>query len=80
MRYSLALLACLNLAIGAGPAVAASCPIAFCGTPPPGWTPPGPRRPALPDRPGGYCHVAGCAAKKDRSGCAGRIVPERGGR
>ncbi|MDO7835994.1 hypothetical protein Q4610_13155 [Sphingobium sp. HBC34] len=76
MRSSAALLAglaCFNLAIAATPVAAADGgagaaagrPIAFCGTPPPGWVPPGRKRPA-PQMPGGLCHVMLCGTEKSR--------------
>ncbi|QGP80248.1 hypothetical protein GL174_09500 [Sphingobium sp. CAP-1] len=62
----LAGIACLNLALAATPVAAAQRSAAFCGTPPPGWTPPGQRKPAAPQMPGGLCHVMLCGSERGK--------------
>lgn len=70
MRFNahwLATVACLNLAAGAIPMPVAARAIPFCGTPPPGWAPPGNREPRQP-MPGGPCHVLLCNADREKRG------------
>ncbi len=77
MRSSQALLpalACLSLALGAIPHGSAQRAVPFCGSPPPGWTPPG-RKPVAPEQPQGACHLMLCSTKKARPG----FVPEANG-
>ncbi|WP_311268946.1 hypothetical protein [Sphingobium sp. WCS2017Hpa-17] len=62
----LAAMACLNLAAAALPVPADARAIPFCGTPPPGWLPPGHREPARPPLPGGGCHVILCAGDREK--------------
>ncbi|AEG50979.1 hypothetical protein Sphch_3383 [Sphingobium chlorophenolicum L-1] len=66
MRSSLlALLAVLPLTAVQPPAAAAQSPW-YCGSAPPGWTPPWQRKPAPDDRKAG-CHLILCDRKKIRS-------------
>ncbi|WP_293923161.1 hypothetical protein [Sphingobium sp. UBA5915] len=77
MRYSVSVLpalACLSLATAAIPHAAAPASVSFCGTPPPGWVPPG-GKPVKPEQQPGPCHLMLCSGKKER---AGRVPPGGG--
>ncbi|APL96591.1 hypothetical protein EWH08_14405 [Sphingobium indicum] len=66
MRSSaLALLAIIPLTAVQPPAAAAQSPW-YCGSVPPGWTPPWQRKPA-PDDKNAPCHFIPCDRKKIRS-------------
>ncbi|MCB4861851.1 MULTISPECIES: hypothetical protein [Sphingobium] len=67
MRSSaLALLAVIPLTTVHAPA-AAMPNRWYCGSAPPGWTPPWQRKPATPDDKNAPCHVIPCDRKKIRS-------------
>jgi hypothetical protein len=62
MRYSalaLAALACAQISVAAMPDANPSSPY-FCGSAPPGWTPPWQRKPAIPSGKDAACHLLTC--------------------
>ncbi|KKW91527.1 hypothetical protein [Sphingobium chungbukense] len=69
MRFSaaiLATLACIPLAAVHAPAAVAQSPW-FCGSAPPGWTPPWQRKPSAPTDKSAPCHLMLCDRKKPRA-------------
>ncbi|UZW57182.1 hypothetical protein NUH86_20885 [Sphingobium sp. JS3065] len=67
MRSSaLAFLAIIPLTAVHAPAAATQSPW-YCGSAPPGWTPPWQRKPAAPDDKSAPCHFIPCDRKKMRT-------------